>query len=205
LRRPSKALPVLFWYGIRGRDIGVTKPLLLVFLYQLPQSLGNGCLIRFVLFCLSAEAVVCSLVCNLLNLALTEALLGTASKNPSPSVGGVGNDPADVLSRPWGRATQPSAECCSGLVLAAIVCSLPYQPSQFVLGNSGTAQATTLGQEAFSGVAFVQKALHLVAQLVPELVELVIVGTVDNVDELVQHRVQDLLEREKLAAVARMP
>lgn len=65
-----------------------------------------------------------------------------------------------------------------------------------------TAQPTAVGEEALACVALEEQALVLVAQLVPQGVELAIVPAVNDVGEFVEHSVRDLLAREELVPVA---
>jgi hypothetical protein len=61
-----------------------------------------------------------------------------------------------------------------------------------------------LGEEPFARVALHDKALLLLAQLIPQSVELFIVGSVDDVAEFMEHGIDDGLKWHELVAVARV-
>ncbi len=88
-------------------------------------------------------------------------------------------------------------------------------------GYATAAELLALGEEAFAGVAFANEGIVFVAELIPEFVEELVVGTMDDVAQsnqqiifiaqnggsvlLVQHSISDLYQGQELAFITWIP
>jgi hypothetical protein len=77
----------------------------------------------------------------------------------------------------------------------------PSLPAHLIKRHPFAAELLALSQETFARVAFAQEWLVFVTQLIPEVVEVDIMGSMYDMWELVQQGVRDLLHGQELPRV----
>jgi hypothetical protein len=91
-----------------------------------------------------------------------------------------------------------SVRICSSF---ALLSSYPSLPAHLIKRHPFAAELLALSQETFARVALTQERLMLVTQLIPEVVEVCIVRSIDDVRELVKQGVRDLFYGQELPRV----
>jgi len=167
-----------------------------LFFHELLECLGDGLVVGIVLFSFRSETAFHSLIVQCASLATSAS---TASCNAISPRSRISNDFPHVNTSHGLVTTQTMTAGVGVLACFSLFGGKASLSSHFIERNTFATDFLSRTEEALARVAFGEQRLVFIPELIPEVVEIVIMGPPDNMRELMKKSVRDLFYRQELA------